>query len=70
MSDLLKEYRIVVCIDTVAHSAEAAYSKVYDTMMKIEPAQSWESSDEWFEDGRVLALQEVEEARLRKLASS
>jgi hypothetical protein len=68
MSDLTKEYRIVVCIDVEASSPEDAYSKVYDMMMKIEPSQAWESSDEWYdEDGELIDELRVSQARLEVL---
>lgn len=65
----MKQYRIVVCIDVTAEDAEKAYSKVYDTMMAIDPAQSWESSDEWFEDGDLMDEDDVSRARLAALAA-
>jgi hypothetical protein len=64
----MKEYRIVVCIDVEAEDAEKAYGKVYDMMMAIDPAQSWESSDEWFEDGSLMDEESVSQARIAVLA--
>lgn len=61
-----KEYRICVCIAVEAPSAEAAYSRVYDMMMNIEPAQAWESTDEWFEDGRPMDEEAMSKARMAK----
>lgn len=61
-----KEYRICVCIDVEASSAEEAYSRVYDMMMKI--GQAWESTDEWFEDGEPMAEEAMSEARMAKLS--
>jgi hypothetical protein len=61
-----KEYRICVCIDVQASSAEEAYSRVYDMMMNIEPAQAWESTDEWFEDGAPMDEESMSRARMAK----
>jgi len=59
----VKEYRILVCIDVDAENAAKAYLKVYNMMMAIDPAQSWESSDEWFEDGDLMDEDDVSRAR-------
>lgn len=61
-------YRIVICVDIDASSAQDAYEKLYDAMAEAERSDDdicWESSDEWYDDaGDEISAEDAQEARL------
>jgi hypothetical protein len=61
-------YRIVICVDIDASSAQDAYETLYDAMAEAERNNDdicWESSDEWYDDdGDEIGAEAAQEARL------
>lgn len=58
-------FRIVVCVDIAAASAEEAYAMLTDKLCPVTtPDFEWESTDEWYgEDGARLPDKKVQAAR-------
>lgn len=62
--------RIVVCLDIESTSLKDAYRKVRRILGKAErenPGFSWESSDEWFDDGEPVIPDVIAEVRMEVL---
>ena len=61
-------YRIVICVDIDAESAQDAYEKLYDAMAEAERSDDdicWESSDEWYDDaGDEILTCDIQAARM------
>lgn len=65
-------FRFVICVDVEASSLEEGYSKLYDTMAKVDTEDfQWESSDEVYNpDGGVVCEDDLVCARMKKFTSS
>lgn len=63
-------FRFVICVDVEADSLDEGYSKLYDTMAKVDQeAFQWESTDEAFTpDGDVVDPKDLQRARMKKTA--
>lgn len=63
-------FRFVICVDVEASSLEEGYSKLYDTMGKVDAEKfQWESSDEAYTpDGDRVSEDDLTRARMKKLA--
>ena len=64
-------FRFVICVDVEADSLEEGYSKLYDTMAKVDTEDfQWESSDEAYTpDGDAVGEADLVRARMDKLAA-
>jgi len=63
-------FRFVICVDVEAKNLEEGYSKLYDTMGKVDcESFQWESSDEAYTpDGELVNSDQLTNARMTKIA--